>query len=454
MRVFLLSVNRETVPAPVAPLGLTYIADALLREGHHVKLLDLCFSSDVDREISEALRAFAPDLVGVSIRNVDNLTFPGSVSYIGEIQAAVSALKKGTDVPVVAGGPGFSIFPETLLDCLGIPLGIVGEGEDAFCALARSLERNNGVPDLPNLVKRGEVPADIMGRSYIGYGIGTPARQLLDNRRYLELGGMGNLQTKRGCPFACIYCTYPNISGVSLRLRPPDEVARELETMEREFGIDHVFIVDDIFNWPHAHGMAICEAIQARGVKVSWSCFATPLGMTVGLARAMKLAGCKGVEFGTDSGSAAMLSSLGKPFRVDDVRKASAACTEAGLPDAHYLIFGGPGETRETLSETFAAFDEIRPRAVLALLGVRIYPNTLLHRIAVEERIVDPDDDLLAPKFYVAETIGEEALLERVVAHAKSRSNWVVPGLGIRSDPEILSALRRRGHRGLLWDML
>lgn len=454
LRVFLVSVNRENVPAPVAPLGLSYIAGAALRDGHRVELLDLCFSIDVERDIEDALLRFPPDLVGVSIRNVDNLTFPGSVSYLDEITAAVDALKKGTSAPIVAGGPGFSIFPEKLLDLLGIPFGIVGEGEDSFRALARTLERGEGVPELPNLLQRGKTAGKIQSPSASRDGIGAPARELLDNRRYLELGGMGNLQTKRGCPFACIYCTYPQISGSSLRLRSPEEVAAEMEILERRFGVDHVFFVDDIFNWPAAHAAEVCEAVAAKRLGISWSCFATPLGMTPALAGAMKRSGCRGVEFGTDAGSSAMLSSLGKPFRVEDVRKASAACREAGLPDAHYLIFGGPGETVDTLSETFATFDEIRPRAVLALLGVRMYPNTPLHRIALDEGIVERDDDLLAPRFYISNTIGEKALQERVAAHAKARSNWVVPGLGIRSDPAILSALRRRGHRGPLWDML
>jgi radical SAM superfamily enzyme YgiQ (UPF0313 family) len=454
MKVFLVSVNRETVPAPVAPLGLSYIAGAALRDGHRVELLDLCFSSDVDRDIEGALRRFPPDLVGISIRNVDNLTFPGSVSYLDEIRTAVDALKKGTGAPIVAGGPGFSIFPEKLMSVLEIPYGIVGEGEEAFRALVNGLERGKGVPDLPNLLVRGAGPVRSPSPPAPFPEDCLPARELLDNRGYLELGGMGNIQAKRGCPFACIYCTYPHISGSSLRLRPPEEVAGEMALLERRFGMDHVFFVDDIFNWPPAHALAVCEAIAAKRLELGWSCFATPLGMTPALALAMKRAGCRGVEFGTDAGSSGMLLSLGKPFSLEDVRKASDACREADLPDAHYLIFGGPRETPETVAETFAFFDRTRPRAVLALPGVRIYPDTPLHRIAVDEGVVERDDDLLSPTFYVSPSIGAEPLLELVSSHAKARSNWVVPGLGIRSDPAILSALRRRGHRGPLWDML
>ena len=454
MQILLISVNRETVPAPVAPLGISYIAGAARKAGHHVEILDLCFSTDVEEDIGRALKQFSPELIGVSIRNVDNLTFPGSVSYLDEIQAAVSVLKRQSRAPIVVGGSGFSIFPESLLSLLDLPMGIVGDGEETFCALARHLEEGTRIPDLPNLLRAGE-PAAVLRRRFVPLnGNGGPARDLLDNKRYLETGGMANLQTKRGCSFGCSYCTYPHINGSQHRLRPADDVAEELAEMERRFGIDHAFFVDDIFNWPYDHAMEICEAITARGLRISWYCFATPLGMTPELAVGMRQAGCRGVEFGTDAGSPAMLSALRKPFCLDDLRKASDACRQAGLPDAHYLIFGGPGETQGTLTETFAVFDKIRPRAVLALLGLRIYPNTPLHGTAILEGVVDEETDLLLPKFYISPHIGAEALQYAVATHAKGRSNWVVPGLGIRSDPMILSALRRRGHRGPLWDML
>ena len=454
MRILLISVNRETVPAPVAPLGISCIAGAARRDGHEVELLDLCFSEDVVEDIPRAVARCSPELIGISIRNVDNLTFPGSVSYLEEIRSAVEVLKRESLAPIVAGGPGYSIFPEAILSLLGIPWGIVGEGEETFCALARHLEEGIRVPDLPGLLRLGERAAPRRGRSVPFDGNIAPARDLLDNRRYLEMGGMGNLQTKRGCPFECSYCTYPHINGTELRLRAAEDVAGELADMERRFGIDHAFFVDDIFNWPSGHAMEVCEAITTLRLSVSWSCFATPLGMTPALASAMKRAGCRGVEFGADLGSSSMLSVLRKPFTRDHLRGASEACRRAGLPDAYYLIFGGPGETAQTMAETFILFDEIRPRAVLALLGVRIYPNTPLHETALAEGLVDYGDDLLLPKFYISPGLGAEALLETVGDHAKHRGNWVVPGLGIRSDPALLSALRRRGHRGPLWDML
>jgi radical SAM superfamily enzyme YgiQ (UPF0313 family) len=454
VRIFLVSVNREVTPDPVAPLGISYIAGAARAQGHEVALLDLCFSRDVEADIDLAVRRFSPDLIGVSIRNVDNLTYPASVSYLGEIRAAAAALARASRAPIVAGGAGFSIFPERLLAELGIEYGVIGEGEETFCLLARHLAEGAEIPPLPNLIRRGQSAVAIRRQSAPFAGNGRPARDLLENARYLALGGMSNLQTKRGCPFRCIYCTYPHIDGPSLRLRPPREVVEELASMVEDGALDEVFFVDDVFNWPHDHALDICEEIAARKLRVGWTCFATPLGMTPELVRAMKRAGCRGVEFGTDSASPAMLRSLGKPFGLEDIRSASRACREAGLPAAHYLIFGGPEESAKSMAETFAFFDDLKPRAVLAFVGIRIYPNTPLYGIAVSDGVVAEGDDLLLPRFYISPRVGEGELTAAVGSHAKARPNWVVPALGIRSDPAILALLRRSGRRGPLWDLL
>jgi radical SAM superfamily enzyme YgiQ (UPF0313 family) len=454
VRILFVSANRESVPYPVAPLGLAYVAGAAREAGHDVRLLDLCFAERPHLDVADAVRRFPPDLIGISIRNVDNLTYPSSVSFLDEIRMTVATLREHSGAPIVAGGPGFSIFPEQLLAALDVEYGVIGEGEETLCALARHLEDGRGVPAFPNLLRRGQSSREVR-RAVRGFaGSRWPARDLLDNGRYLTLGGMANLQTKRGCPFACAYCTYPHIDGSTVRLRDPADVVDELASMAEDSKLDEAFFVDDIFNWPHDHAMGICEEIVARRLRVGWTCFATPVGMTPELARAMKRAGCRGVEFGADTASPTLLRSLGKPFPQEDLLAAARACREAALPAAYYLIFGGPGETRQTVQETVELVDTLRPTAVLAFVGVRIYPHTSLHATAVADGVVTPENDLLHPRFYVSPTIGTDDLLSAVGAHAERRPNWVVPALGIRSNPAILTTLRRNGHRGPLWDLL
>ena len=452
MQILLISANREKTPYPVSPIGLAYVASALIRDGHNVEILDLCFAEDVISSLKQTILRFKPDIIGLSIRNIDNLTYPKSVFYLPYIKSVVDEIKQMA-IPVVMGGSGFSLFPEGVLRYTGLEFGIAGEGENAFCEFVKRQEGKKGVYDIPNLayLKGGRF---FQNPIVFAGGFSKPARLLLDNEKYFQFGGMANVQTKRGCPFKCVYCTYPYLDGNRIRSRDAGDITDEVEELANKYGIDYLFFVDDIFNQPVDHAMDICRGIIKRGLKINWTCFATPKDMTPELLGLMKDAGCMGVEFGTDAASEETLQGMGKSFTLDDVRKVSGMCHDAGIEAAHYLILGGPGETEETLKETFRFMDEINPRAVIAMTGVRIYPNTGLEKMSIAQGVIKNGEDILQPRFYISPAIGEERLLSKVKDHALTRSNWIVPGLDIRNSEERMAVLRKFGNRGPLWNML
>lgn len=457
MKILLISVNREKTPYPVAPLGLAYIAAALQGKGHDILVLDLCFEDDHESALKAALKKSPPDIIGISIRNIDNLTFPGSIFYLPFFKKIVETLRLESEAPIVLGGSGFSLFPEEILHSLGAEYGIIGEGESSIILLIELVGSGGDLSIIPNLIYRDGSREGLLIKNGLEFSRDfcsiTPARSFIDNERYFKLGGMANIQTKRGCPFKCVYCTYPILEGSSLRLREPCDVADEIESLCQEYAIDHIFFVDDIFNIPEIHAIGICEEIVRRNIKVSWTCFVSPRSMSVELVFAMKRAGCAGVEFGTDGGADQTLDALGKGFSQSDVERAQKLCDSAGLDVAHYLILGGPGETKETLEETFVFMERLKPRAVIAMLGVRIYPETPLHALAIKDGGVASGASLLEPSFYISKEV-ESSLLPRVGEYAASQTNWVVPGLDIRSSVELTTTLRRLGKKGVLWDML
>ncbi|MEW6419139.1 MAG: lipid biosynthesis B12-binding/radical SAM protein [Nitrospirota bacterium] len=453
MKVLLISVNNEAEPYPVAPIGVMYLARALKDKGHDVNIFDLCFVEDDLQAIKDAIKGFSPDVIGISIRNIDNLTYNKSVFYLPRIKKIVDAIRNYTSAPVVVGGSGFSIFSGEVLKYLNLDIGIVGDGEVAFPMYLDAMSNSGDIYHIPNLcyIKDDELKLNPLQYSHPNL---LPDRSLLDNKKYLELGGMGNIQSKRGCPFKCAYCTYPGINGDRLRLREPGDVAEELKEMVSEYGIDYAFFIDDIFNIPEEHASAICEEIIRKGLKIDWTCFATPKGMTRELAGLMKEAGCKGVEFGTDACSERTLKGLNKHFTLDDIASSAECCKSVDLPNAHYIIIGGPGEDELTLNETLALFDKIKPTAIIALIGVRIYPNTGLHKRAIEENIIEKNRNLLEPVFYLTPEMDIEIIFQKISEHAEQRHNWIVPGLNIRCDNKVLTMLRQMGKRGPLWDML
>src|SRR5215470_3646977 len=141
MRVLLVSANQEQSPDPVAPLGLCYVATATADAGHDVHVLDLCFVSDVEAEIQRAVADARPDVVGVSLRNVDNCAFPDTVSYLPHYRRVVSTCRAASGAPVVLGGSAFTTVPAHYLRTLDAAYGIVGEGEVAFVELLARLAR-------------------------------------------------------------------------------------------------------------------------------------------------------------------------------------------------------------------------------------------------------------------------------------------------------------------------
>jgi radical SAM superfamily enzyme YgiQ (UPF0313 family) len=282
---------------------------------------------------------------------------------------------------------------------------------------------------------------------------GLPMRQRFDMQRYYERGGALNIQTKRGCYFECVFCSYPLIEGSKVRMRTPEAVVDEIAEVRAAHGIRHWFFVDNIFNMPIRHAKEICEALIARDVDVEWSGYLNPKFIDEELCALMARSGCRAIEFGTDSGSPTMIANLKKEFDVDDLRHASQLCHKYDLKFCHSLIFGGPGETEQTVLETIALMDELRPTAVIALTGIRVLPGTGMVDIALRDGQIDPDDNLLYPKFYISAGL-EDRLVDRIEAYARSHSNWIVPGLGIKTNIHVLQKLRERKVKGQLWRLL
>jgi radical SAM superfamily enzyme YgiQ (UPF0313 family) len=448
VKVLMISANRERDPSPVFPLGLAYLAGPVERAGHETSLLDLCFAEDVPEAVRGALERMRPDVVLVSIRNLDNVTWPVCRSYVDGVREVV-ALCRDT-APVVLGGSAFSLEPESFLEATGARCGVVGEGEEVIGPLLERLAAGLPLAGLPGVVEAG---GDGWTAPRAPSAVGAPSRGSFDVSRYLTEGGAANVQTKRGCPFTCVYCTYPVLEGSRVRARPAADVVRELRTLVDEHGVDYVEFCDDIFNFPEAAARELCEAMIADGLRLSWSAFVNPGHLDARLVDLMARAGCDAVEIGTDSGSAAMLRSLGKSFTVDDVRAASRLCRDAGLATAHYLLFGGPGENEATVAESVALMDELAPEAVIVMVGIRVYAGTELHATAVSEGVVRADQCLLEPVFYPDEARLRK-IAERVAELAAARRTWIVPGLAVNTSSGVLEMLRRRHPRGPLWKVL
>ena len=449
MKLLLISPNNEYLPDPIFPLGLAYIAAALKRRGVDYQILDLCFVEDIAAELANQFASYQPDLVGLSLRNLDNVSYPNYTSYLPFYKEVVDSIRRLTDSRIILGGSAFSLMPQEIFTYLDADFGIVGEGESAIIRLLDQigLEKQTGRRlekciirdcDVGVIQKLDEYPA--------------PERSGIDNAAYLKLGGMGNLQTKRGCPFNCIYCTYPIIEGHHVRLRSPKHICDEIESLI-ELGIKNVFIVDNEFNFPVEHAQFVCHEIIRRKLKIKWSGYANPKFIQSRLVSLMRASGCTGIEFGSDAANTFMLKNMGKAFSLEEMRQASKICHQSDLSFCHSLLIGGPGETMQTVQQTFDAILAMSPTAVVCMVGIRIFPGTRLFDIARNEGMLQANQDLLKPFFYLSPAI-QDTILPFVERFSAKHPTWIFPGMGINIDRELQKKIRRLGARGPLWEYM
>ena len=464
-------VNANEMKPPVAPIGLDYIGGRLASDGIPVELIDVSFAESTVDRIVRGLAEVDPLVVGVTFRNTDDCFWPSCAWFVPRLAQIVETIRSCTTAPIVLGGCGFSIFPRQVMDHCGVDLGIVGDGEEAMSLLARRLAAGTDVNDVPGLARRTDDGRIVVNPPRYDRSLDLPTgRDLIDNARYLRTGAMGNLETKRGCPNACIYCADPLAKGRAARCRDPRQVADEVEALLAQ-GVDVLHLCDAEFNIPPDHALAVCEAIIARGLgdRVRWYCYATVRGFSAELADAMRRAGCVGVNFGVDTGCDRMLAALGRNYRRDAIRDAVGFCRRTGVAVMLDLLIGGPGEDPDSVSESIEFIKSVDPDRAGAPTGVRLYPGTpMADSVAAQGPMADNPNlhgqvednaDLFRPVFYIDRQLGDDApgLVRDLIGEDdrffKPAPSQDMVDYNYNDNTELEDAIAA-GHRGAFWDIL
>ncbi len=421
MNVLLISANTETMNMPPLPLGLACVAAATRKAGHAVTMADLMFREDGVRSIPVLLDEVRPDVVGISVRNIDDQNMERPKFLLDSIREVVAGCREACRAPIVLGGAGYTIFPESALRRLGADMGVRGEGETAFPALLERLARGAPVSDLHGVCLPGRPSAPARFETDLdGLPLPEPALWVPPGIGALDL--WVPVQTRRGCPMGCIYCPNPAIEGRAVRRRSPERVAEWLAVL-RDAGARDFNFVDNTFNLPQLYAKALCRAILREGLDIRMWCIVYPKWVDAELVALMAEAGCRRVSLGFESGSDRMLRALNKHYRAEDVEEVSRMFREAGIARDGFLLLGGPGETKDSVEESLSFADSLGLDALRITAGIRIYPGTPLAAAAVEEGVLEREDDLLEPRFYLAEGL-RDWLPERVAAY-RSRRDWV-----------------------------
>ncbi len=276
MNVLVVSANREEINMRAWPLGAACVATAVQNAGHNVELVDLMAIEDPAQALKSVIGRFRPEVIGVSVRNVDDQRMTDTRFFLAETRELISVLRSFTRAPIVLGGAGYSIYPSALLDYLGADMGIQGEGEGAFVALIERLEKGEEPAGIPGLFLPGQ---GLQGERFFERNLDILP---LPDVRFLPEPSIRNsedfmipVQTRRGCPMGCSYCSTGTIEGRSLRKRSPEKVVAWLK-MLTGLGLRHYYFVDNTFNLPPSYAKALCAEIVRAELGIVWRFYSLP----------------------------------------------------------------------------------------------------------------------------------------------------------------------------------
>lgn len=428
MRVLLVYANRSRDLLPPPPVGLAYVAQATRAAGHEVRLLDVLTARRPLARVRRALRQFRPEVVGLSVRSIDNVTAQRFRSHLEPVADLLAAIRRDSKAPVVLGGPAVSVLGRAALDHLNADYAVVGEGEAAFPRLLEAFADGGDAGAVPGVLARS---ADVGGRPpqrLATFGA-SGLEDWIDWTRYEARGGTWPIQTTRGCSERCAYCVYPAIEGCRERRRDVGEVVDEIERVASKVGPRTFEIVDSTFNQPHDRALELCEAIARRRLKVNLTATSVnPAALSCELLDAMRRAGFIAMMVTPEAASDSTLAALGKGFGREGVVRGAALASSSGIPSAWFFLLGGPGETEATADETVSFMEEHLAGDCflsIATTGIRVLPGAPLAHTAASEGVVPPDADLALPVFYRSPAVSEHFLLERVNRAIRAHPNIV-----------------------------
>ena len=375
----------------VPPLDLGVAVSQARRAGLHAVLLDLetgAFSLD---EVEACIRDDQPALLFVC----------GTTPAHGDLLSLAQRGRRAAPaMTIVAAGQHADAVPESFLfPDSPVDLCLRGDFEETTLELCEALLRGSNPEVAGSLCfDAGEI------RSYGERplvqdldALPPPSHDFFLTSRYRYLHPVrgigpfrwGFIQTSRGCPFPCVYCsrTLRNSFGKTYRSRSAASVVAEMESLVAR-GVNAIVILDDVFTHDRQRVLELCHAIRAAGLRVPWKAEGRVTPADPELFAAMRAAGCSTLSMGVESGSQRILDSLDKRTRVEDIERAFRLAKEAGLITVGFFMVGSPGEREEDFQATLRLLERVDPH-LIQVAFFTIYPGSRAYDTYAERRPAD-----------------------------------------------------------------
>lgn len=341
----------DLVP-PMMPLGIGFIAAFLEKKGYEVKIIDnFLYGSNYAFEIFlfkrnflKSLRIFQPNFVGI---------YADSVSFQKALEL-IRLIKDNSKAKIVCGGPHASEIPESFPK--EVDFIVQGEGEFAFLDILQ-----NRISE--RLVKCSRLD-EIESLPMPAWHLYDLRRYSLKEKMYLSRPPVFNMNTSRGCPFGCKFCSVPAVWGKEYRMFSASKIVNEIEFLVKEYKIKGIYFREDNFTVNKERVHEFCDLLLKKSIKIDWACETRVDTIDIELMRKMKQAGCKGFYVGVESGSQRTLDNIGKGITVEQIIKFFDSCHKMDVRTKASFIFGTPQEEEKDRLETETLINTIKPDVV------------------------------------------------------------------------------------------
>lgn len=410
------------------PLGICYLGTFLKAAGFTVRIID-CPSNQVTlSDLTKLIQSVEFPIVGVSSTTV---SFKSAVEVFTMLK--VTAPKTLT---ILGGAHLNATRTGALKECNAIDIGVLGEGEHTLLEICNRHKQNLSLDSIPGTIVRvgKEIkinPARMLEPFIDSFPI--PDRELLGDIGFYShspFRGAGltiSMISSRGCPFGCSYCDQ-SIFGKTWRAHSAERVVEEMTRIVSKYNANFISFEDDNFLLNRARVVAICKLIIAQNLSVQWGCSVRVDTLEPNLLTLMKLAGCRLLYIGIESGSPRMLKLLNRNLTIKQIRDAVLMIKRLGLKVYGAFILGLPTETRSEINQTIQ-FSLKLPLDAASYFLFTPYPNTGLRSLAEASGSVSQDwgDYSAHPSKlpFIPNSISEAELLKlQATAYRKFFLRW------------------------------
>ncbi|MFC1921617.1 B12-binding domain-containing radical SAM protein, partial [Chloroflexota bacterium] len=342
--------GKSTYQCSIPSLGAIAVGSYLKQQGMQVKVADYFFD---EVPFTDA------DIIGISS------TFMSleDVKTISDLSR-----EKNPQATIVLGGPiSWSISHVDLLQFISsLDYIVLQEGEQVFLELIKTIRKGGDVRSIKSIAFRqnGDVVVNTPGFTIDINSLPIPDWGLMGIPSQMRFPVLP-IETGRGCPFNCAYCSEVSYWGKPVRYKAADRVAEEILNNADKYGITTFRFADSCFSAPTERCIEVCGAIYEKcirnGVPVKWSSYARIENINQALLEKMKDSGCLALDIGLESGSVKVLREMGRGYFQEDVVQVAETARKLDILTNFNVVVGFPGETKETIQETIDLIERAAP---------------------------------------------------------------------------------------------